>query len=419
MYKTVLFLILLTVLVSCTERERNNIFDPNSGIGTIDVGLRATALETSIQLSWYSAGDIDYNGVKIYRRQPFEDRFEHLITLPRNRYSYTDTIALTDETYTYYMTLIGSDFESPPSRQVQAIAGPGDIWILDRWDFEALNLSYDLRVIKKRRYGVWIPENMAIAKQENLAMITYPLYGYFEIFDINRSYERLYGWSDLERPFDCIFETASRSFWVTDSSSGLYKVSPRSGIIITISTDLVRPTLLGNYDNQTIYLIDKGTHSLNRFGINGENLGKLNKIGDFTLQSPKLFEIDNRNNVIYIVDKTEDGNFLYAYQPASGDARILYTGDNIDVVAPNEAQQTVWIVTRIDFNPKIMQLSRDGTRLTELEGYEYPIDIGVNPYNNNLIIVDAGTATVRHLRSDISEIGSYGGSAQPYKVLIE
>lgn len=419
MYKPVLFLILLIMLVSCADRERNNIFDPDSGIGAIDVGLRATGLETSIRLSWYSAGDIDYNGVKIYRRLPFEDRFEHLITLPRNRYSYTDTIAITDETYTYYMTLIGSDFESPPSRQVQAVAGPGDIWLLDRWDFEALNLSYDLRVIKKRRYGVWIPENMAIAKQENMAMITYPLYGYFEIFDLDRSYERLYGWADLERPFDCLFETASRSFWVTDSSGGLYKVSPRSGIITTVSSDLIRPTLLGNYGNQTIYLIDRGTHSLNRFGINGENLGELNKIGDFTLQSPKLFEIDNRNNVIYIVDKTGDGNILYTFQPESGDADILYTGDNIDVVTANEAHQTVWIVSRIDFNSKIMQLSMDGTRLTELEGYEYPIDIGVNPYNNNLIIVDAGTATVRHLRSDFSQIGSYDGSAQPYKVLIE
>jgi DNA-binding beta-propeller fold protein YncE len=419
MYKFIFICILPLYLLTCTERARDNIFDPNSGIGTIDIGLRAIGLDQHIQLDWYSPGEIDYNSIQIYRKSPFSDRFKQLVTLPIGRFTYLDTVSVRDESYTYYITLIGEDYESPPSRLVEAIAGPGDIWILDRWDFEALNLSYDLQVVKRRRYGIWIPENMTIDPGSGTALITYPSYGYFEIFNVTDTYDRLFGFSDLEHPFDCLFEPSTRSFWISDSSGSLYKVNPRSGNLSSLSTNLSQPTQLGLYDNHTIYLLDKGSEVVYRFNIAGDNRGELRRIGDFVLQSPKLFTIDNANQTVYLVDQTETGDILYSFKPEINLAAALHEAEQIDAIAVDEDDQSVWIVQRIDFNSKIMQLSPEGIRLTELEGYDYPIDLGVNPYNGNLIIIDAGTSTVWHLRPDKTIIGRYTKAIQPYKVLIE
>ena len=88
-----------------------------------------------------------------------------------------------------HVCLKGKDTKSNPTNLVSAIPGPGEIWLLDRWDFEALNLSYDLQNVKRRNYGVWTPQDLSVSITNDLALITYPSYNYFEVFKLSNPYD--------------------------------------------------------------------------------------------------------------------------------------------------------------------------------------------------------------------------------------
>jgi hypothetical protein len=110
---------------------------------------------------------------------------------------------------------------------------------------------------------------------------------------------------------------------------------------------------------------------------------------------------------------------LYTYNPQENTLRMLHQQPEIRTLAVDEKRQSIWIIVRIDLNSTIMQLSPDGVRLNMLEEFENPIHLAVNPHNGNIIVIDAATATVTHMRADASVVGSYTNAAQPYKVLIE
>jgi hypothetical protein len=225
--------------------------------------------------------------------------------------------------------------------------------------------------------------------------------------------------SDLDRPYDCVYDRILDRFWITDSTGSLYRINATSQLIVSVYDEFVRPTEISTFRSNTIYVLDKGDKKIHRFTNSGTHLGVLQTVGDISLLDPQLFSMDNKNGNVYIVDRRETGDILLLYQPQMDSARTIYDGSTIMAMDVNENNQTIWIVDRNDLNSVIMQLSSDGIRQTELEGYTNPIDVQVNPYNGNIIIIDAANSTVWHLRADKSIIGSYNESRQPYKVLIE
>jgi len=413
------FAILVLFAVSCTDRPRDNIFDPASGIGNIDIGLRAIAEETSIRLVWNATGEVQYDSIIIYRKWPGSTQYNALTIVPSNQYAYRDNVSLTDRAYSYYLTLVGEDGESPPTEAVEATPGPGDIWLLDRWNFEALNLTYDLKTTRAIKYGVWSPENLVIVREERLALMTYPSYGFFELFNPELPYERLFGSSALSDPYDCAFDPVFKYFWITDSSGSLHRLNTATNMLTTVPGNFGKPTTVRISSNDMVYILDRTEKAIYTYSRSGVYNGVLNLRGNHQLNNPKNFEINQKTGDLFLIDETAGGDILYIYNQQYDSLRVLEEQPLIHTLAVDEKRQSIWIIVRIDLNSVIMQLSPDGVRLKMLEEFEKPIDLAINPHNGNIIVIDAATATVTHIREDASVIGSYTNAAQPYKVLIE
>jgi len=418
-YKFLFITCLSFLLLSCIERERSNPFDPENDKEILDRGLRATGYLDYIRLGWYETTNLDFDSTVIYRASGSNQYFTIRKVLPVGQTYFNDFVPAIDQKYSYYLKLIGDNTESSPTHIVSATPGPGEIWILDQWNFEALNLSYDLQRIKRSNYGVWIPRDLCFAYNKDQALITYPAYNYFEIFQISEPYNRILGSDEIKRPYDCIYDLLTNRFWITDSSGSLYRVNSESEQVVNIYDEFTRPTKIVPYRTNTVFVIDEGQKQIHQFNTTGSHVGPLEEVGAIRLNNPQWIDVDNRNGFVYIIDRTESGDVVIKYNPQENTARILFEGSQIRGISVNQNNQSIWIINRIDLNSVIMQLSGDGVRLTELEDYGNPIDVQVNPYNGNIIIIDAADAVVWHIRSDQSIVGSYNESRQPIKVLIE
>ena len=163
--------LLLTIVFSCSERDRNNPFDPS---GDIPVNIWARAIDKSVEVSWSSPDIVDYTGFNLYRNNEGSTAFSRITTLGRFSRSFTDTTVNFGSTYTYYVRVASGNLESQPSKPVSVTPGKGFNWIVDETSFQIRKLSYDLAYtfLAIDTYP-GMPTDMAISNQLNRGLILY------------------------------------------------------------------------------------------------------------------------------------------------------------------------------------------------------------------------------------------------------
>jgi hypothetical protein len=177
-YSYILFCLIL-LSVSCTERRKENPFEPG---GKAPLNLEIIAYSDNIVLSWSKPSLEIFFGFNLYRSESGEAGSFSLIAdnVPNTIRSYKDTGITPQKRYYYYITVLGQDVESNPSHTVSAIAGSGYNWIVDWYGFEIIKLTYDLQKVLVRFYTSWPPVDMAVAKEFGTGLILYPGAGVIE-----------------------------------------------------------------------------------------------------------------------------------------------------------------------------------------------------------------------------------------------
>lgn len=419
-YKLI-FILTLTFLFSlnsCSERERSNLFDPNGDSNSPEINFRLTSGDSIITLKWTQPSFSDYSGFNLYRKLEGETNFSLLTFLSKNQDEYNDYIQNYDISYKYYLTIVGQDNESSPTKTVQIVPGPDTFWVLDRWGFYILHLTYDLGHILLQYYGAWMPENLSFDLINKRALATYPVYHYIEIFNIETG-EITTGISSIRYPYDCAFEPQSKNFWVTDSSGFVYTVNSLSGAENEISASVKKPVQIKYSPKECFYILDAGLKKILVFDLQGELTGTIGQIGTYTLEDPEIIEVSSDGNELYIVDQSQSDEILYRYFPSGGAAEKLCTEENITAVRLNPADNSIWISAYNGSSSNILQLSYQGIRLNSLEGFSYISDFQINPDNGNLIIADSEKGVVTHIRSDSSIVGTFSKAVYPSKVYIQ
>ncbi|RLD13157.1 hypothetical protein DRI50_07705, partial [candidate division KSB1 bacterium] len=206
----ILLLTLLMLITHCSVRKHTNVFDPKSGIDTLDMKLELRSADSIVTLSWIPHYDTEIKGFHLYRRAGNQTQFSSLAILPAGQTEYRDSLVQFDTPYAYYLTLIGASGESPPTPVLKTVPGPGQIWVLDRWNEYILKFSYDMRHRLLSHYAIWIPQALAFNKQKNLAIITYPLYHYAEVIDPTSGLLKQ-EITDIRYAYACAFNTKSRA----------------------------------------------------------------------------------------------------------------------------------------------------------------------------------------------------------------
>jgi len=419
---TILFLILI-FLISCEERDRTNIFDPNNKSKTIDIGFGLTTSDSSIILSWNSPRNIIYKSFNIFRAIEGDPEASLYSTVEKGITRFVDSDIIYDKKYSYYLTINGETEESFPTKMVSIIPGPGEIWILDRYLWDINKLNYDLSSIAFRKVAIWRPENLALATELNMALVTYPQFSDLEIFDLTTGDFKA-GNRNLGYPYDAVYDKQNKNFWLVDSSGSLYSIDTLKADAQMVTQQLSKPIQIGLY-NQNLYILDQGFNKIYIYDTSPQLIDSIiSRPDSLSFNFLKKFRIDKINNNIYFVDGKKGDNILYKYNLANRQISELYQDSLIYSFDINPTDETIWIILAKRLNFNLVQLSGNEIR-HDISELERPVDIKVNPINGNFIITDFKSREnikvpkVFHFRSDVTPIGNFSTYGDPSKVYIE
>jgi hypothetical protein len=423
MTKLILFyLSFIVLLFSCKEREHSNPFDTDNDDAYLEIGLSLSSKDSLIIISWNIPSRPHFDSLAIFRKMETESHFNLLTTVSNTKDNFTDPVRLLDITYSYYIKIVGKDVESKATRTKSIIPGPGNIWLIDNFLWEINRLNYDLSASSLRKPGIWQPENLAFAHPIKRGLITYPLFNYIEIFDLeNGNY--LYGNSSISRPFDAVYDESINHFWLIDSIGSMYLIDSTAHAQFA-GEFFKKPVQIGMVNNK-LFILDAGRNCIYISNKSPSLVDSvcINQNGKhFTNLS--LFRIDGLNQQLYILDKAPDNNTLYKYNLQTKLVKPVFSKDLIRTFDVNQQDESIWIIFDNKLNSILLQLSSTGDSLFNKPVYDIARDIKVNPVNGNVVVakileqVNVLDDKVFHYRSG-TLIGAYRTYGDPYKVYIE
>jgi len=213
----VFFTLTLFIFFQCAERDRNNPFDPQSNIDSLDLSLRAIRPIRLLLFAGRRRSMLNLTTIFSIKKTEEEDTFSYLASLPASQREYSDSVKLMYRKHIYKLYLEGNGAISPPAKVLQITPGPNTFFILDSWNLQLLRLTYDLQYTVFQRYTIWIPKRMG--RSENRSLITFPLYHYFEIYDIesNRLTAANY---EMAYPYGVIYNSSQGNFTIEHTCGG-------------------------------------------------------------------------------------------------------------------------------------------------------------------------------------------------------
>jgi len=229
------------IFISCSERPKDNPFDPS---GHEPVSLSVLSFNQSIRLSW---GDPDlayFTGFNIYRKAEGIDKSYTRIAenMLQTRRDFTDYQIQYHTTYSYYITVNGTDMESQPSQTVSITPGPGYNWIVDTENFEIIKTTYDTEHIISTYSTSWPPTDIAVSSAADAVIVLYLRYGIVEKLDLTGNF--VAGYEQIAYPGAIAYEPVDSLFWIADTSGILYTLHPRKDEINIVSYSLSQPVYI-------------------------------------------------------------------------------------------------------------------------------------------------------------------------------
>lgn len=409
--------IYLLVLISCTEREQDNPFDPN---GEIPLYLSAHSISENVRLSWNSPNIVDYSGFNIYRRSENSGQdFTRIVELSRNVREYTDTTISYGTTYVYYIRLASGNLESRPSEPVPVTPGPGINWIVDETSYQVRKVSYDMSYtfIVYDAYPN-MPTDMAVSNSLNTGVILYNRASLIEKIDLSANL--LDTFDQIEYPYAVSYDPVGTLFWIVDSSGYLYTLDTKSNIIRNVFASFSKPIAIDIAPTKNlISVVDAGAKEVVQFNRSGVLVNRITSINENSLEGPYRYVIDEAHDRCWLVDG--NSNIDYIYTKSFNDEEFFLADSSLNAgdIAVSRFSELAWYVSFARNQSVVLQLSAEGTRQLELAYFFNPYDLHVNQYDGSLIVVDSWNHKVLHYNESNRLIGKIENLIFPVKVVVQ
>ena len=414
LFKTSAYLIFIILVVLSCQREHSNIFDPKNNIDSLDLDLRIRQADSIVALRWDRPATVSFNGYNIFRRIQGESSFSLIASVSDTIQTYLDHSIQSRVRHEYYLNVQGDNLESPYSKKIQTIPGPANFWILDYWNFYIINLTYDLKHVITRHFAVWRPEQMSINKSNTVAVVTYPAYRYFEMFD-PKTNAYLKGFDELEEPFGCVHEPVNDRFWITDVQSGVYTIDTESENLQLINNQIAEPTQIKLFGDDYLLVLSSASGQLHQMDMSGTIRDSFIELGD----SVTYFDADPDRQIIYAISDS----LLKSYSLYNNETKIFNDLDSLAIVRHSPIDGSIWIAQNFKNSAGILQLSATGERLMSLTGFEFVSDFDIVPSTGAIVVTDIdfsiSKGTVYHFNADGTLIGKSDEAYYPYKVYVQ
>ncbi len=419
MFKKLSVALLVVFSLFCSERKKDNPFDP---AGKEPVKLSILSFDMRVELSWDNPDISDYKGFNIYRQEEgVDDSFKKIAEniLPDTR-QFNDNVDY-EKTYRYFITVRGTDIESQPSGTVSITPGPGLNWIVDKWGYQILKTTYDVEHTILTYETNWPPTDMALSKDIGTAVILYQGSGTVEEIDLSGGFKNRY--NQIKYPTAVVFEPVDSKFWIADSSGYLYRLDTQSDEVRVIYSSLSRPVALHCAPAKNlISVVDIESKEIIHFNRSGQRLNSIRFINGKRLEGPSRFIIDEVNDRYWLIDGNENVDYIYTRRLQDNTYSLIDSLEDAGDLEIGLIDETAWIGSIDIPNSLVLQLSPEGTRQLQLSGFYYAYDLQINPHDGTLLVVDLRNTEkdrVMHYNRSHEVIGSSNIYNTPVRVLVE
>jgi hypothetical protein len=415
--KQFLIPLFLLILLSCSERDKDNPFDPT---GDAPVILGARSINKSVELSWSQPDLVDYTGFNLYRKKEGAEQFFTRIAelLPVSRI-YTDTTVEYGSVYIYFIKVASGNLESRPSEAVSVTPGPGFNWIVDHDAFQILKTSYDLSytfLVYDTYPGM--PTDMAVSTSLETGVILFNRSGVIQEIDFSGNLKSQY--EEIRYPYAVAYDPVGSLFWITDSSGFLYTLDTQADDINYSYVSLSKPISIHIApEKNLISVVDAGEKEIVQFNRSGNLINKITLINGKPLEGPYRYVIDEKHDRSWLVDGNMDIDYIYTKSFEDEEYFLADSVLNAGDIEVSLSGEKAWYVSFNRRESIVLQLSAEGTRQLKLSYFYNPFDLHVNPYDGSLLVVDSWNGRVLHYDDSNRLIGEMVNLIFPVKVLVQ
>ncbi len=394
LYLFICFLV-LQILLSCTDRSRDNPFDPKSDQPP-PVSLDLLPDSESVRLEWQLNSEFTkLSGFRIYRSVGAPDNFQLFKELPSTQTTYTDTSVEKGTWYYYRITALGESVESPPSKNCKTLLGEGEYWVLGRNDFGVRKISYDLIHELSRFSTFYSPEEWAICHNDSSIWLSFATFttGLSRLNKISGS-EEIFYLNEFEYPIDIEQTPNTNKLYVLDDDRKKVFVLHNNNIVNQIAIDSSDSYSKIKYDTINDQLLVLGQRKLLMIALNGNerdiypfstDAGQLGV--DFDLVGLKAYlistDIDEEKSILHVLSQNPNRAANFTLEDSLHLDGIFYR------IRFDHVNDWYYVAKRLNSaNDFILQLSLDGNRLSQLSGFNFVEQIEINPHDRTVIVVD-------------------------------
>ncbi|MBN2090287.1 hypothetical protein JW964_11810, partial [candidate division KSB1 bacterium] len=301
---------------------------------------------------------------------------ERYFDLPPTSTNFTDRGVDLGKTYTYQITSVVMDYESPPSDPVTITPGPTYTWVVDGENGYILKLTHDCQHLIFKKYISSFPEYVTINPYSGIAWILDDFSNM--IYALNAKGDLLHYHYGYMRPEAVDIHWKTGNFWLLDKANNgsLIKFTSYGNEIFTF-TALKNPKGISVEQNtNNCWIADAQLKKV--FLVKG--VSTMEEI-NYPFVSPQAVALHQENGNLWVADsssvlvfdhqgkkllsKTETPNFAY-------------------LLAIDQTTGNCWVVDRTS----ISKYNSSGILEFNVKGFDYPLSISVNSYDGSCLVVD-------------------------------
>lgn len=222
----------IILLVSCSDRPRNNPLDPlNPETGGIPRKPILSSDKKAVFVSWTDMDNNSVTGYRIWRGKSGEVP-NSLTTVDRSSVPYLDTVAHYDTTYVYQLSALTEGFESGLSLPDSITPGPFNYWVADFFRGSLSVVTYDgAHLLGETFVGSPVAVVIDTAGQAVWAATYYPS----GVLKMTLEGEEMARWDLGSFPSDIGIDSRTGNIWAVEiGASYVLRLNPKAGTVDTV-----------------------------------------------------------------------------------------------------------------------------------------------------------------------------------------
>ncbi len=402
-------LIVLILLSSCSDRERQNPLDPqNPDTQGKPVGLSVVSLLDTIHVSWQPMRLQDLTGYLIYRRLAGEPDFSLLAEVPASADHYQELSNRFGVLHSYRIVAHVGELTSPPSEEETTTPGPTVAWIADLNDGSLLKLTHDGRHALLRTFAFPSPLRVKVDGKRGNVWVLDELTGNFGRVNQAGGDRQIY--ERFGKAVDLALDYSDGSIWVADTlGKGLWRYDA-SGVLLVKNESLSKLAALA---------INPFYSELWAITQDGRELLRISKQAVLLQRVPLPVTVEDRplDLGVHAATGTAWLSLGRRVMRLNAAGEVLSTSTHAFRralrLAVDQSTAECWVIDEsFAFrDSRVFRLDAQGAVQFQFEGFDRPQNLAVNPFDSSCYIVDS-------LRSRIVRISKQGELQTVFAALI-